>query len=321
MRMLDLLPSAKPSVYLVWFCLVLTFCQIVAALSIVQAWPAQEVELVVCDVGQGDAIFIKDRFTYTLVDAADDNNQALYCLTSHVPWFDSRLDLFVVTHPDLDHIGGAEAVLNRFEVSQVMLTADAKSSDGFARFRESVLRKKESGAQLLFPTVHVRGKMSNSIEYEVLSPRDRVGGQNVYNQELPETTLSDINKEHERNIKNYNERSIVLFLKAHDTSVLLTGDIETQTETALIKTNLLTQVDILKVAHHGSKSSSTPAFLDKVAPEVALISVGQKNRFGHPSLDVISRLKSIGTRVWRTDEHGEIVVRIDAQKYEVSAKR
>jgi competence protein ComEC len=113
----------------------------------------------------------------------------------------------------------------------------------------------------------------------------------------------------------------VLFLKAHDTSVLLTGDIETQTETALIKTNLLTQVDILKVAHHGSKSSSTPAFLDKVAPEVALISVGQKNRFGHPSLDVISRLKSIGTRVWRTDEHGEIVVRIDAQKYEVSAKR
>lgn len=319
--MLDLLTNAKPSVYLAWFSLVVIFCQIAAAVSIVQAWPAQEVELIVCDVGQGDAIFIKDRFSYTLVDAADDNNQALYCLTNHIPWFDSRLDLFVATHPDLDHIGGAEAVLNRFEVSQLMLTADAKSTAVFARFRESVLRKKGSGSRLLFPTVQVEGKMSNSIEYKVLAPQERVGGQNVYIEGLPETTLSDVNKEHERKIKNYNERSIVLFLKVHDTTILLPGDIETHTETALTKTNLLTQVDILKVAHHGSKSSSTPAFLDKVVPEVALISVGQKNRFGHPSLDVISRFESIGTRVWRTDEHGEIVVRIGARKYEVSTKR
>ena len=319
--MFELLKNTRQQILVAWLCLGITIAQILAAGSIVHAWPTQASELIVCDVGQGDAILVKDRFSHTLIDAGTESNSVLHCLTNHIPWFDTRLDLFIATHPDSDHIGGAEAVLNRFEVTQVMINADAKSTAVFAGFREAVLRKKESGAKLLFPKDLVNGRMAHSIEYQVLSPQERVDSKNVFIQEATETTLSDVIEEYEREIKNYNERSIVLFLNIKGTTVLLPGDIETTTETALTKTNLLTQVDILKVPHHGSKTSSTPQFIDKVVPEVALFSVGQKNRFGHPSPDVISRFESIGTRVMRTDEQGEIRVSITDAQYEVTTQR
>lgn len=321
MSILEYIKLLKPTTLLVWISLAFSIIQLFTAASVVKVWPTQDVKLIVCDVGQGDAIFLKNRFSYALVDAGTDSNQAVLCLSKHVPWFDSRLDLFVATHPDSDHIGGAEGVLNRFEISQLMLTTDTKDTAVFEGFRNAVLSKKMSGTQLLFPNQQMKGKLGNSIEYRVLAPQDRVSSANVFIHDLPETTLSDVIAEHGESIENYNERSIVLFLKIHGTTILLPGDIESKTETAITKTNLLTQVDILKVAHHGSKTSSTIDFISKVVPEVALISVGHKNRFGHPSSDVISRLESVGSRVLRTDEQGEIVVHLSTDKYKVSTQR
>jgi competence protein ComEC len=321
MSISDQIKKIRPNDYLALASCLMILTQVALLLNLVKTWPTLDVKLIMCDVGQGDAILIKDRFNYTLVDSGPDNNLALSCLNRHLPWFDSNLDLLVFTHPDNDHIGGAKSILSRLKVSHLMLTPDTKQTAEFEAFRELVLRKKNQGTKLVFPNSKTWGKISQQVEYSVLAPSVTFGDYNTYLDETPETTLSDAIAQNSINIKNYNNRSIVLFLNINNVKVLLTGDIEKETESAIIKSNLLTQVDILKVAHHGSKTSSTVSFLSKVEPEVALISVGKENRFGHPALEVISRLESEKSQVLRTDEHGEVIIKIENDTYKVATKK
>lgn len=308
------------------FCLAVL--QLFLIFSLVFIWPSDETKVIFCDVGQGDATLVIDGFTQVLVDAGPDNGSVLQCLAQHLPWFDARLDLFVATHPDLDHIGGAKDVLDRFFVSQLMLVPDAKNTDGFRTFRAAVLREQEMGAQLSFPIQGQYGLIhtcascrSDFLRYSVVSPLEQYSLENPYKQDMTETTLSAVIEEHERKIKNYNNRSISLFLNLRGVSVLLTGDMEKDTEYALEATGLLTPTTVLKAAHHGAKTSSTSRFLSKIQPEEMIISVGKNNSFGHPSEEVLDRVRQLDSRIWRTDVHGEIRMRISGGDYDIESEK
>lgn len=298
-------------------CLCLVFSHVVLVGSIVQAWPTQEGRLIMCDVGQGDAFIVQKGFFSMLVDAGLPNNQAVACAKRNLPWFDSRLDIFVATHPDLDHIGGAEAVFNQFSVTQMMLTIDAKKGTEFKRFRELVLTKVSDGTQLLFPRSGDQGKFSRSVWFQVVAPLESYDLPNVYNSELTETTLSAYLDEHVSKIKNYNDRSIAFFLDIDDMVIFFTGDIEKETEKALASNNLLHKVDILKVSHHGSKTSSISDVLQQVLPEVALISVGKNNRFKHPASEVLERLYSSNALIFRSDIEGEVEISLTREGIDI----
>jgi competence protein ComEC len=106
-----------------------------------------------------------------------------------------------------------------------------------------------------------------------------------------------------------NDGSVVLLLRFGDFTALLTGDAEAEAEARLVRTGGTGPVDVLKVGHHGSSTSTTPTFLERVAPQAAVISVGRGNRYGHPAPEVMARLEAMGVRIHRTDRDGTLTVR------------
>ncbi len=111
---------------------------------------------------------------------------------------------------------------------------------------------------------------------------------------------------------------MTLLFRAHGTSVLLTGDIGVDEERTMINEELLSDIDVLQVPHHGGNTSTSQALLEVTKPEVAIISVGQNNDYGHPHMDVLERIVSFGATVWRTDVHGDVRIKITENGYRVS---
>ncbi len=286
------------------------------SLAIFWSWPDQYLHIVVCDVGQGDAILLSQGFTQVLVDAGRDEQFVLRCLRNQLPFWDRQIEWIVPTHLDADHIGGFPAVLDRFVVSHILLPRDTKETADFERFEKAVLREQEAGVVVEVAQMGMSINAHDAWKIKVLyAPIDASTPQLVENQSKTEHTLWDKNTLFELNPADSNNRSTVLSLRYDQVSLLLTGDLETPVEQALIKAGMVTSHTILKAGHHGSKSSSSEQFVEKVLPEVVLISVGKNNRYGHPSPVILDRLIENGaSMLLRTDELGSVVLKSDGQK-------
>lgn len=268
------------------------------------SWPDENLRIVVCDVGQGDAILLMMGFTQVLVDAGLEGELVLACLRKHMPILDRQIEWVVPSHLDADHIGGFASVMDRFLVKNILLPNDEKQSADFDVFEAAVLREQKEGARLFQPTtgdvlaVHPDWRLS-----VVFAP---VSGPQT------ETTLWDENQLLTSMPTDSNNRSTILSLQFDQISLLLTGDVEEPIEQALAANGLVEKHTILKVAHHGSKSSTIESFLKKVEPEIALVSSGRNNSYGHPAEQILDRLTAFGVKtVLRTDELGTIVVVTD----------
>lgn len=264
-------------------------------------WPSFWPRFVMCDVGQGDALLISHGFVQVLIDGGRDD-RVIDCLNSYMPFWDQHLELVVLTHPDADHYGGLATVLQTYTVEKLLIGATKESAD-FDRFWEFVQIEQQSGMQIMTPSQGQWLVVSKDVLFEVLWPPG-----------IPqaETRLSAYS--HQKTVKkqqeiNYNDESIALLLHFGTTLVLMVGDLEAAGEQALLDRGLLLDVDILKVGHHGSKTSSTPAFLAEIRPEFSLISLGKNNSYGHPHPEVLQRLEDLGSQIMRTDLLGSIVLR------------
>jgi competence protein ComEC len=227
------------------------------------------------DVGQGDAIFIETPSgRQVLVDAGRSGSGVVSAMASVMPFTDRSVDVVVATHLDADHIGGFSEILARYDVSMI-LVAERRGEDALA-FWDAV---EAEGAEVVYVEAPMRVTLEEEVVLEILSPLPALAG------------AAD------------NERSIVAKLVYRDDSFLLTGDMEKRAEYALLASGLDLSADVLKVAHHGSNSSTTPAFLAAVAPRLAVVQVGE-NSYGHPHPDVLARLA--GITVLRNDENGTI---------------
>ncbi len=280
-------------------------------------WPDDNVHFVFCDVGQGDAILIYYRFTQLLVDGGKDTS-VLRCLQKQLPFWDKKIEVVVATHPDADHINGLVGVFKHFSNDLIITNGDIKKTADFQEFREALSRKKLENTQVV---IGKRGDsiiVADTISAVVLSPQEV----NRYTSPLDglpnelntETKLWDKNNNKLPKEYNYNDGSIVLLVSHGNSSILLTGDLESTGEQALINASLIKHVTILKVGHHGSKSSSTTDFLTLLRPEISIISSGKNNSYGHPAPEVLARLAQIGTSIFRTDQLGTIHFVSDGEK-------
>ncbi|MBT3219303.1 MAG: MBL fold metallo-hydrolase [Proteobacteria bacterium] len=268
------------------------FQLLVAVFSLLVALPVWAGQLVVdiLDVGQGDAILISTDEKTVLIDAAD----------RHVDLVDQlkllgveTLDLVVGTHAHADHIGRMEDVLRTFDVKLYMdsglpHTTAVYSNTMAAVEDEGIPYKTAKGGTIL--------NLGDEAIFTVLSPP-------------PEGLLSGTRSD-------LNSNSVVLLLEHEDISFLFTGDAEEPTEHYLLQTGI-GEVDVLKVAHHGSGHSSTLDFLEVVHPDVGLISVGEGNRYKHPYPECLERLDQVGAQVYRTDLSGHLRVISDGSNFEV----
>ena len=243
-----------------------------------------ETRIVFLSVGQGDAILISQGMNQIVIDGGRDGKLLLSRIGRYLPFYDRTIETLIPTHPDSDHIGGLSALLERYTVKRVLdsgARTDTKSAFLFYRDLEREGSLTSLGVEGTSVTLPHGGTLSVLYPFAPL-PHD-----------LPET----------------NEGSIISRFEFGDTSFLLTADLPD--EERFIPG--LQKATVLKVGHHGSRFSTSDAFLNLVQPKEAVISVG-KNNYGHPHPSVLERLQSRGVVTLRTDTDGDIVYRCTVEK-------
>lgn len=228
------------------------------------------------DVGEGDAILISQGQNQILIDGGRSGKELLAHMGRHMPFWDRRVEIIIATHPDADHIGGFVGLLGAYRVGQFLYTGAQSKTETFT------LLQKALTTSTLEPQKIFRGS-------SIKLPR---GGELAI--EYPLSALPTETAE-------TNTGSIVSRFTYGVTEILFTGDLPNE-ETVLPE---IRTADILKVAHHGSRYSTSVTFLDRLQPKEAIISVG-KNTYGHPSPDVIRRLRERDIIVHQTDREGDI---------------
>ncbi len=247
-------------------------------------------ELIVAflDVGQGDAIFIKAPNGHELlVDGGPPDGSALRALGQVMPFYDRSIDVVLATHPDQDHIGGLPAIVERFSVGAFIESGNKKESAVMDALLSGVERK---DIEHIIATRGMRVAFSPSIFFDVL---------------FPDRDVSDLES---------NAASIVGVLTYGSTSFLLTGDSPSAIERYLVSIDAKSlDVDVLKLGHHGSRTSSSPEFLAAASPEYAIVSAGKDNQYGHPHKEVIENVGNIGAKILATIDEGAIVFFSDGE--------
>lgn len=273
--------------------------------------PDDQLHLVFCHVGQGDAALISYRTTQILIDGGPAAGGVLECLSQNLPFYDREIEMMVLTHPEADHFTGLIDVIERYNVKQFVINGLAKDTSGFWSFREGVLAE---GAPIYSPKAGDQLKVGPLV-FSVLWPRDKLGSELVWQS----PTITD--KTQVLGVATVtgelNDTSIVLKLSFGDFDALLTGDISTEIEQEMGKGVYTEPVEVLKIAHHGSKYSTSSEFLGKLKPALAVISVG-KNSFGHPTKEVLTRLRDNEIAILRTDKKGEIEIVSDGKSWQIT---
>lgn len=230
------------------------------------------------DVGQGDATLIRQGEHAMLIDGGDNSKGTAvqsYLQSQGIKY----LDYVIGTHPDADHVGGLDVVLYKFSWKQVILPDVEKDT----RTYQDVLRVIEGKNQKI-----TRPKVGDTY---------RLGGAEF-------TVIAPVKEDYG---DSWNDYSIGIRLTFGESRFVFTGDAEEDAEEDMLDMGMDLSADVFKAAHHGSDTANTLPFLEEVNPEAVVISCGEENRYGHPRAEVLNHLRSMGIKVYRTDEQGTVV--------------
>jgi competence protein ComEC len=243
------------------------------------------------DVGQGDAILIKTRQGHRILIDGGPNNKVVEKVGQALPFWDKTIDLMVLTHADADHITGLVDVLRQFEVKNVLWNGIEKETNVFALWKEAV-EAETSNVWLADSTQKIVWSQDTNEYVDVLFASKQA--------------------------KEINDTSVITKLYYGNHSFLFSGDISKAIEQEMVNKDISLEATVLKVPHHGSKSSGSANFLSAVHSDIAVIQVGANNRYGHPAQEVLSRLSAVGTAVLRTDQKGDIIFQTNGNSFEFS---
>lgn len=240
------------------------------------------------DVGQGDALFIESPTGTQIMFDAGGPRKVLSPLSRVISPFDKSIDAIVITNPDADHIGGFADILKNYKVSYVFEPGTLNDSKTFQNLKAEIRNQK-------IPNILTKRGM-----------RLHIGGGAVIDVLFPD-----------RDVRTWdaNEGSVIARLSYGETSIMLTGDSTSKTEKIILEANSGVPLasTILKVGHHGSRSSTSDSFTKAVNPEYALISNGKDNNYGHPHPETLNTLAKYGVNVFRTDLLGTIIMKSDGK--------
>lgn len=255
-----------------------------------------KLHIVVCDVGQGDGIFIRTpKGADILIDGGPDD-KILSCLSSHMPFWDRTLEVVILTHPDADHSTGLVDVIERYNMMNFLTEKVPGKTKIFQKLKD-LLAEKEETAKYLYQGDVIRE--GDFLSFSMLWPTNVAV-------EISEQNIS------KKDIK-FNELSVIILLKYENLKVLFTGDAGVGVMEQIASE--AGDIDVLKVPHHGSKTGMSEAFLAITKPELALISVGTGNKYGHPTRFSLDQLKNAGVKTLRTDIDGEVEIVSDGKSY------
>lgn len=251
-------------------------------------------EICFIDAGQAESVLVVNPDgDFMLIDAGANSSEA-----NVLKYLEERgvdeLEYLVLTHPHEDHIGSADAVLDEYSAKKVLMPNVATNTSSFERVIEALEKAKDTEVEAPFPG-------------------------DTYN--FGECLLTVFSPENPDGI-NLNDASIVMKLEWGESSVLFTGDAEKKIEKKLLSSDFDLDCDLLDMGHHGSSTSSCEEFLKAVSPDIAVISCGVGNDYGHPHIETLESLKKYGVEYYRTDLDGNVVILFDENgEYAVRCSR
>lgn len=251
---------------------------VIAVISIFVGMDDAPFEVHFIDVGQGDAIFIRQEAFTMLIDAGEPqmgDRVVAYLENQGV----TKLNYVIGTHPHADHIGGLSRVLEAFDVDEIIMPKVTHTS---ATYENLLLTIKKKGYKVTLPQVGDQYALGDA-HFLILSPSQEYD--------------------------DLNNWSVAMKVSYENVSFVFTGDAEALAEEHMLTSGLLLSANVLKLGHHGSQTSTTEAFLRQVNPEYAVIQVGKGNPYGHPHREVLNRLSTV--KVYRTDLHGTVIFQTD----------
>ena len=254
-----------------------------------------ELQVHVIDVGQADSILVLSEDEVMLVDTGDLDDDYTEKIINYIKSFGiDTIDYLVLTHPDSDHIGGAPEIFEEFIIKNCIMPDFAKTTKIYENTLDAI--EAEEGLNLIEAVPDYRFEVGEA-KCRVLAPIEEY--------------------------EDANDASVVIKLVFGERSVLLTGDAEKDSEADMVKRYSASDLkaDVLKSGHHGSRTSSSPALLDKVDPDYAIISCGEGNSYGHPHEETIERYAEYGIEVYRTDLVGTVVVKIKDNRITITKEK
>jgi len=264
-----------------WLIFVIGGVLILSLFLIYYFFSEKNLKIIFLNVGQGDAILIRTIKGENILIDGGPNKNIIFKLDSYIPFYERKIDLMILTHPDPDHLNGLVEVLKRYPTRKVFYNGVKDNDLTYSEFLK-IIEEKKIEKEVVWLGKNFEFKNG---KIEIFYPFENLSG---------------------LEFKNDNDSSIVFKLTYGKIRILFTGDATKKIEEKLIENNLDLEAEILKVAHHGSKDSTSLNFLEKVKPIYAIISVGE-NKFGHPSLRVLKNLEKIKTKVLRTDQLDDII--------------
>ncbi len=248
----------------------------------------QELSVIVIDVGQGDSILVTFGADETMLIDAGESKEAKAVKEELDERGISQIDILVATHPHADHIGGMAEIINDYEIGCVYLPDMQSNTKTYRNLRDTIEKH-----QIPIVEAFVGDKFKlGSAECAIVSPAQDAD-------------------------KDANNESVMLLLDYLDTEFLFTGDAEEWAEEQVLSAGYPIDADVLKVAHHGSSTGTSEAFLKAVTPDYAVISCGQDNKYGHPHEETLELLDRYNIDTWRTDVSGDVLFQSDGNNIQI----
>lgn len=252
--------------------------------------PRDELQVHFIDVGQADCILVKTNDNTMLIDSG--NNEDSETIINYLQELDvEKIDVVIATHPHEDHIGSMDEIINNFSIGEIHI---AKAPSNTKTFEDMLLAIKKKELKVKIAEANTIIDFDSDMYAKILAP-----GSFAY-------ASNDINN-----------ASVVLEVSYNHIDFLFAGDAEKTSEFEMINQKYNLDVEVLKVGHHGSESSTSEQFIKATTPKYAVISVGENNKYGHPDKDTINNLENAGAKVYRTDLDGTIVMTTDGYSIEV----
>lgn len=257
------------------------FALIIIVIALFTAILNTETKIVFCNVGQGDATYLRiNNKVDVLIDAGPDN-KVLNCLGKYMPFFDRTIELAILSHPDSDHTAGLIPIIERYRLKTLILPPFEKNTNQYK------LIKKKALSLNIKTLVGTKGQSFN----------------------IGQDTITIISPNNNNECSLANECSLIILFQQDYFKALFTGDASIKELLSLSKQSI-EKTTILKIPHHGSKYGMTSNFIKLADPRVSVISVGKNNSYGHPAKVTLDILKASKTNIRRTDKEGDIVFKI-----------